>query len=378
MIVIQGAGIVGLTLANCLQQAGLPWLLVERATELTPAGAGIGLQPNAHWILAQLGLAAALRQHGCPVRGIHIGPWQRPRYLSFPDPGSSTEQAGFILGVHRGDLHTMLLAALPASNIRLGASVAQWRRETEGVELRLTDGERLRVTHLIAADGLHSAVREGLYGLDDLRASRQWCWRTVVAGQPLGEDAAEWFCGSHRLGVVPIGGGRTYLYRVSSDIDDGRELPHPDAEDFDRFGVQAGQLVARLPPDAAWLSHPLVDRPARWGFGPLILVGDAAHPVTPNLGQGAAIGMEDAWVLSRLLLANVADAKRLAALRDARVRAVRRESWRAGQVAHWQSTWARRIRDGVLARVPEAAFVRAQLRQSQHFAPGPSLHARCS
>jgi len=371
MIVIQGAGIVGLTLANGLQQVGLPWRLVERATVLSPLGAGIGLQPNAHWVLAQLGLASALRRCGCPIRGIHLGPWQRPRLLKFPEPGTSTDQNGFLLGVHRGDLQAMLLAGLPAARMRLGTTVLDWAIEGDGLEVRLADGEVQQATHLIAADGLHSAIRQRLYGLDDLRSSRQWCWRTVIDRQPLGQDAFEWFHGPHRLGAVPIGGDRTYLYRVSSGIDDGSGLPDPGGEDLSRFGVQAQQLAERLLPDTDWLSHPLVDRPVRWGSGPVILAGDAAHPVTPNLGQGAALGMEDAWVLSRLLIAGRASAQQLAGVRDLHVQAVRRDSWRAGQVAHWQSPWVRRIRDGLMAWVPEAAFVRAQMRLVEGFARHP-------
>lgn len=360
MILIQGAGIAGLTLAGLLEQRGIPYRVVEKATTISPLGAGLVIQPNARAILAELDLEEALREAGCGLSGMSVGPLRHPRKMPFPD-------SSFALGVHRGELHRMLLSRVPAERILLGTTVKSWRQREICIEVELSNGDALGVERLVAADGLHSAVRRGAGNVEDLRSSGQWCWRTVLPSRPLGTEGLEWVAEGCRLGAIPLGNEQTYLYWVQSNVRNGLFIPPPRRAGLSQWG-RAGQALAEaLPENLEWLSHPLCDRPVWWGEGAVIAIGDAAHPITPNLGQGAALGMEDAWVLARLLESGRATVARMRALRHKRVQSTRRLSWWVGQVAHWNSPLSDWGRSLAYRWLPQNAMFEAQARFVRDF-----------
>ncbi len=360
MVLIQGAGIAGLTLAGLLEQRGIPYRVVEKSTTISPAGAGLVIQPNARAILAALGLEEALEEAGCRLTAISVGPLRRPRNMPFPDPT-------FALGVHRGELHRMLLSKVPAERILLGTTLQRWRQQESFTEVELSNGAVFGVERLVAADGLHSAVRRRTQGIDNLRSSGQWCWRTVLPSRPLGTEGLEWMAKGYRLGAIPLGNEQTYLYWVQNDVHNGLYIPPPRRAQLSRWGGAGRALAEAMPENLEWLSHPLCDRPVWWGEGAVIAIGDAAHPITPNLGQGAALGMEDAWVLARLLESDQAKVARMQVLRHKRVQSTRRLSWWAGQVAHWNSPlldWARSL---AYRWLPQNAMFDAQTRFVRDF-----------
>jgi len=349
-VLIQGAGIAGLTLAGRLERRGVEYRVVEQARILEPVGAGLVIQPNARAILEALGLGEALAQAGCGLKTLSVGPAGHARSLTFPN-------RQFAIGLHRADLHRMLLSIVPEERLRLGCSLSGWQAREKSIEARLNTGDAWTATHLIGADGLHSAVRHRLKPLDTLRDSGQWCWRTVLPAQPLGPHGLEWVRGTTRLGAIPIGGHRTYLYWVETDADAGSA---PTVHDLNAWGPEGRALGDALPTDPHWLSHPLSDRPVRWGTGNRLLIGDAAHPVTPNLGQGAALGMEDAWVLAGLLMQGQGSAEALKRQRHRRVDNVRRLSWWAGRFAHGQGFPGTGLRDRLYRLMPPQWILRSQ------------------
>lgn len=139
-------------------------------------------------------------------------------------------------------------------------------------------------------------------------------------------------------------------------------LEPPDQGTFRHWDAEGSALAGALPREPTWLSHPLCDRPVRWGRGRVLLIGDAAHPVTPNLGQGAALGMEDACVLARLLERERGSADDLKRHRHRRVDHVRRLSWWAGRFAHWQGVPGAWVRDRLYRAVPPGAILKSQQR----------------
>ena len=270
--------------------------------------------------------------------------------------------------MHRAQLHAALLARVPADRLSLGLSVARWHQREHGVDIELSNGETGRASHLIGADGIHSTLREQLGSTHDLRVSHQWCWRTVLPGQPLGEEGLEVFDGRHRLGTFSIGPNQTYLYWVESGLTQAPDVSARDVRELDRFGALAAPLAEGWSSELNWLCHPLNDRPVYWGRGNVALIGDAAHPVTPNMGQGAALAMEDAWYLGRLLNHRREQAAPgLKRCRQARVQRVRRLSWLAGRIAHWRWQPARWVRDQTYTRLPAHHLLRSQTRFVNHF-----------
>lgn len=361
MILIQGAGIAGLTLAALLQQHGQPYRLIDHTSRLQPVGAGLGLQANAQAILAKLGLLSAVAHHGCWLDAMSFGPAQSPRRFALDHTGQT-------LGVHRANLHEALLSRVPANRLTLGVSVSGWHEGAHGIDLELSNGESLCVSELIGADGIHSSLRQQLGKHDDLRLSHQWCWRTVLPVQPLGKSGFEVFAGRHRLGAFPIGPEQTYVYWVESGLTSAPDVSARDLRQLARFGATAAPLADSGSSGLTWLCHPLIDRPVYWGQGNVALIGDAAHPVTPNMGQGAALAMEDAWILSRLLSSRQEPtAPGLQRRRHRRVQSVRRLSWLAGRMAHLHWQPARWLRDQSYARLPATHLLHSQNRFVNHF-----------
>jgi 2-polyprenyl-6-methoxyphenol hydroxylase-like FAD-dependent oxidoreductase len=360
MIVIQGAGITGLVLAGLLERRGLDYRLVERTMQMYAVGAGIVLQRNALEVLDRLH-EADFDAVSTPIEQMLIGSAEEPVLQAL-----SLDHASRARGVHRGDLQQFLLQQIDPARLCLGTSVESWKDRQTRLDVTLSSGECLRADVLVGADGIASGVRRSLSGAPRVRDSGQWCARTVVAGRPTGADAWEIHAGRHRLGVVPLAGERSYVFWVRSHHPD-ECIPQEDIEASVRsLGPLGGAVAALFTPRQSWLQHPLTDIPISWGRGRVVLVGDAAHALTPNLGQGAALGIEDAYVLAGLLGVDGPHASRpaeqLRRLRHARVSSVRRISYLMGKVAHLENPRLCRLRSRLLKATSPA---RSRRRLSQ-------------
>ena len=343
MIVIQGAGITGLTLAGLLETNGRNYRLVEQSPALRPVGAGLVLQRNALAVLATLP-EADIEAVSAPIDRMVIGNADRPDLHSM-----TLDHATRSRGIHRADLQQFLLAQIDESRLQLGTSVSDWKNDPDGLQVRLSSGETIRASHLIGADGIGSGIRAALAGPAVVRGSHQWCARTVIDGQPAGSNALEIHAGRHRLGMVPLARGRSYVFWVQSRHDDA-PIPAGEIEAaIGRMGQPGRSIVRHLSPRQSWLQHPLTDIPVLWGRERILLIGDAAHALTPNLGQGAALGIEDALVLTGLILTDAASpAREMAKARHARVRNVRSVSRLMGRIAHIETPMLRKLKDRLL------------------------------
>lgn len=350
MIVIQGAGINGLTLAGLLERRGLNYLVVEQSPQLRPVGAGLVLQRNALDVLATLtqGDFAAL---STPIEQMVIGSIEEPVLQAI-----ELDHATRARGVHRGDLQAFLLQQIDQQRLQLGSSVEAWKVCGDGLDVRLTSGEQLRAQILVGADGISSEIRTALTGSPHVRDSGQWCARTVIRGQPTGADAREIHAGRHRLGAIPLADGCTYVFWVCSRHADGSFSSEEIEEHVAAMGELGSTLSVLFTPAQQWLQHPLTDIPVYWGKERVVLVGDAAHALTPNLGQGAALGIEDAYVLAGLLDSVSVDTSLLLQQfrkqRHKRVRNIRSISYLMGKIAHLEGPVLRNMRNRLLKAAP--------------------------
>jgi 2-polyprenyl-6-methoxyphenol hydroxylase-like FAD-dependent oxidoreductase len=331
-VTIVGGGIAGLTAAIALRRAGHAITLMERAPRFEAVGAGIVLAPNATRILAALGVDLSA---GHAVTRFFIRD-SVGRVIQTVDMTRIMAETGPALTFDRPALHRALVRAIPSDvDLRLGTTWSQ----TEGLT--------------IGADGIRSAVREAAIGLRALRYSGATCWRGICRNPGIKDPIEDWG-GAARIGLVPLAGDRLYVFLV---LTAPAGMPREDRlgpirQHFEHFSEPVPAVLDALE-DVPLLHHDLeeLEQPV-WGRGSIILIGDAAHAMTPNQGQGASMAIEDAAVLPRVI--DTADPPaEIAKIRHARVAKVQRDSRRLGEVAHWQG-FAARVRDTLMPLVPES------------------------
>jgi 2-heptyl-3-hydroxy-4(1H)-quinolone synthase len=369
-VLIVGGGIGGLTLSGLLQGAGMEIDLVERAPQWRPVGAGITLGINATRILYAMGVGDRLVRSGSVLRRGAITD-AKGRVLS----GGNIEPLAARFGVpsiaiHRAALHEALLGAIDPSavHLRLGSTVESLKNGADGVRAVLTGGAAERYDLVIGADGIHSRVRELAFGQTEPRYAGYTCWRFVIDAnfEHDPSNAIEMWGRGQRLGIVPIGGGRIYAFAVMNAPRRSTELDGLDLEGFRRlfagFGGLAPAVFARLRSKEELIRNDLEElHLPRWQSGRILLIGDAAHAMTPNMGQGAAMAIEDALVLAGLLRSGAPidhALERHVAERRARVDRIQSQSFRIGKLAQSSSRVVGALRDLAVRLAPESVLTR--------------------
>jgi FAD-dependent urate hydroxylase len=300
-ILVVGAGLAGLALARALHRAGLDPEVIERAERLDGGGSGMFLPANGVRALGALGLEAEVAAHAAPIPRQRLLD-HRGRLLADIDLRALWGEVGDCLALPRAALHQVLRDGVPVS---LGRTVTSLEHLDGPVAVRLDDGGGGTYDLVVGADGLHSATRK-LAG--DPRppvavGQQSWRWLCEPDGAP---EVATWTVllgrGASFL-TVPVGGGQVYCYADTTDTTDtGDGGGDPVARLRERFGGFAAPvpgLLARLDDPAQVHAAPIRQVAAEgWGRGAVVLVGDAAHGMSPNMAQGASLAFEDALVLA--------------------------------------------------------------------------------
>ncbi|HEX2203289.1 MAG TPA: FAD-dependent monooxygenase [Longimicrobium sp.] len=355
-VVIVGGGIGGLSAAIALRRSGVEALVYERAPELREVGAGISLWPNATRVLRRWGVLDDVVRRGFVFRRgeIRTAKGALLQRMGLPD-----SDAPHVL-IHRADLHAALADALPPWAVTLGAELRGFDEAGGVVRAHFDDFGAVEGRALVGADGIRSAVRAQLLG-DGAPVYRGYAVWRGVAQVGDGIDALSESLGAGlRFGVVPIGGGRVAWWAAANEPEGGDDGDRK-AKLLRLFGAwhaPVPQLIDATPADEI-LRNDTCDRPPvrGWGRGLVTLLGDAAHPTTPNFGQGGCMAIEDAAVLAASLAATDDVA---AALRDFEARRYRRTTWitrqslRYGRLAQLASPVGVRVRDLLFRLTPQA------------------------
>jgi 2-polyprenyl-6-methoxyphenol hydroxylase-like FAD-dependent oxidoreductase len=358
-VIVIGSGIAGLSTAIACRAVGLDVALYERAPELREVGAGISLWANALRALDHIGAGDAVRRVSLHMTRFEMRV-RDGRTVAMSFPASVFEQrfrlAPFVCMTHRADLVAALAGCLPDGVCRYGHEFESLQEEYSGrqVGVGFRNGHFDKADLVVGADGIHSRVREVLFFPQPPRYAGYTCWRGVCP-RPAKVAAgymAEWWGRGRRFGITTIPGDRVYWFATLNAPPNGRE---PDeraflASAFAGWADPVPELIAATPPDRV-LRNDIIDRPPTkaWSRGRAVLVGDAAHPTTPNLGQGGCQAIEDAVVLARHLAANATDpvkaAEDFTRERSPRTTRVVNESWKFGRIGQCQNRLACWLRD---------------------------------
>ncbi|ARP82239.1 monooxygenase [Bordetella genomosp. 8] len=328
-ILIAGAGLGGLTAALALLRRGFNVRVLEQATELRELGAGIQLSANANRALFQLGLGDALGRVASTASGKRIRLWNSGQTWPLFDLGAeSIGRYGYpYLTLYRADLHAVLVDAVRALDpraIELNARVVSARQgvgadgsEDVGddggkVTVTLADGGTRRGDVLIGADGVHSRIRAGLFGTDDATFSGTLAWRGVIPAARLPAHLREPYAvnwvgpGAHVI-HYPLRRGELVnfvgiLERDDWQVESWTQKGSVDEclRDFAGWHEDVHTLIRALDQPYKWalmLREPL----PVWSQGRITLLGDACHPTLPMLASGAAMAIEDGYILARCL-----------------------------------------------------------------------------
>jgi 2-polyprenyl-6-methoxyphenol hydroxylase-like FAD-dependent oxidoreductase len=372
-VAVIGGGIGGLTTALALTRQGIGCTVYERAPELQEIGAGLGIWPAPLRVFDKLGIGDAVRELSGPWDHAGLRRWDGTYLVRYTADEFADHLGEPTIGVHRGELQALLLRSLPEGVVRVGSECIGLASWPAGVTISLADGQTIEAEAVIAADGRRSAVRDLVFGKRTLHDCKSVGWRGT-AFAPEGSDwhrfAGESWGPAGRFGILPISGGRVTWYAAARRYNAGGDL----AEVMDRFGSwhhPIPSLIAATGPDDLWRDSLDDLRPLlRWTQGRVALLGDAAHPMTPDLGQGACQAILDAWVVAEELASqtSVPDALRVYERRR------RRRAAMVSLVARGATTGARfegRLSVALRSRVAALGPPSVMLRQLAFIARGP-------
>jgi 2-polyprenyl-6-methoxyphenol hydroxylase-like FAD-dependent oxidoreductase len=361
---IIGGGIGGVAAAVALHRAGISATVYERAHELREVGAGMMLWPNATRVLKELGLLERVAALSGPNR----------HFLVRSSAGTILMNIGLghfdvpALCTRRADLLDALISALPAERVRLGHDFGYFERQKSSVGIHFLNGVSVEHDFLIGADGIRSRVRSQLLGIREPIYRGYTVWRglaRLTGAIPAGSNSETWGRGK-RFGILSTGGDRFTWYATANTGSDHADSSEGRRQELLRMFAgwhdPVENLIAATEEDAILKNGAYDLAPLkRWGQGRVMLLGDAAHPCTPNLGLGGCMALEDALVLAKSFYREATPElalRRYESLRRRRTRHVQQRSLLMGNIGQWENRLVAGGRQMVTSMLPAKIFER--------------------
>ncbi|WP_144263939.1 FAD-dependent monooxygenase [Filimonas lacunae] len=326
---IAGAGIAGLFMALCLQQQGVAFTLYEQSPDISYNEVGLGLSSNVFPILDKLGLLASTRLLGDDILHFRFADKQLEPVKEFALHAPA-------LSINRKQFHQLLYRHLDKSNLKLNTRFP----------LSHTVGSN---EIIIGADGIHSAIRGRMYSGIPIRSSGQVLWRGIAC-MPLPEEFKQSYFdiigGNMRFAIVHIRGNHYSWYAITEGSTDKVIVPSAAARQmlmklFSHYHPVVNMIIHAT--DNIYCNYlqdiKPSDRRVPWFQDNTVLMGDAIHPATPNLANGACLAIEDAFVLSRLMQQHIGGSfdsifSQYQQLREEKVNRIVQQSWYLGKLMH--------------------------------------------
>ena len=362
---IVGAGIGGLTLAIALQRKGFNVSVFEKAPSLKPLGAGLALAANAVNAFSEIGIADAVLNAGSILRKLMIKD-DSGRILAETNSEKVSKKYNTVnnFTIHRADLHEVLLSQL-STNVHLGKGCIDFIRTPNGVKLIFQDGTSHDTDYVIACDGVHSIFRKKLLPESQPRYAGYTCWRAVIDSVPSSVDmhitSETWGRGS-RFGIAPLNNGRLYWFACINAKENDPAMRSYRVKDllnhFRTFHSPVPEILQHTR-DEQLIWNDIIDiKPiTKFAFGRIVLMGDAAHATTPNMGQGACLAIEDAVILANTIAHTHSVERAFIAFEQKRIQrttTVVNDSWKLGRIAQWESPLLIKMRNMLLRMTPQS------------------------
>jgi len=364
--IIIGGGIGGVTAAIALQRAGIDVTVFERADVLLEVGSGLPLWPGALRGIKKLGLTSVLEALGPSIGAGNITTW-RGEVLADLSTAKRLQRLDTINAVvHRAELLALLLEALGEDKVQLATTCVGFTQDAGGVEVQFADGRAVHGDLLIGADGIHSVIRAQMFGPAIPKYMGYTAWRGVASIART--DLASWTWGKgYQFGIFPMSRNRVYWFAQRNT---------PEGEQ-DKAGGRKRELlelfhdwhdpipvVIEATDDAHILRNDIYQtKPLHhWSRGRVTLLGDAAHAMTPNLGQGACQAIEDAVVLGDCLKAEPNVAAALSVYEKRRITRTKRVTWLSalmGPAVQMRNPVVAGVRNALVKDLPVGLFVQS-------------------
>jgi 2-polyprenyl-6-methoxyphenol hydroxylase-like FAD-dependent oxidoreductase len=358
---IIGGGIAGLTTAIALQKVGIAAQVFDAAPRFEPVGAGLALAANAIKGFQRLNIADAVIAQGNCLDGFHIFDAQG-QLINRTDSRAMSARYGldnFV--IHRASLHKVLVDHLPAASLHPNKRAIGCQPNKQGVSVQFQDNTQETFDHLLVADGIHSAIRKQLLPQSVTRYAGYTCWRAIIDNPGLESIyASETWGKAGRVGWTPLKGNKIYWFACINAPENDPGMKAMRVEDLQQhFGHYHAPLptLFRCTKPEQLLWHDLYDLAPlpQFAFENVLLLGDAGHATTPNMGQGACQAVEDAVVFADELQKDFnfsLAAKRFEKRRMPRTHWITRQSRFLGEVAQSQNSVFMGIRNFGLRHLP--------------------------
>ena len=359
-VTIIGGGIAGLTTAIALQKIGINAHVYEASEQIRPVGAGLGIGPNALKAYKAIGLEDEVIQAGKAIPGFAIldEKGKTITHSRFDDEAKPSN-----LAIHRASLHAVLLSKLPPGNIHIGKKLKDLHQTSSEIHLTFEDGSVLETNYLIVADGIHSWARQKLLPNSKPRYAGYTCWRAVIDYQGAEIDGPTETWGKNgRFGIVPLPENKVYWFAcVNAGFSDDKFKNYgaPDLlEQFRNYHSPIPEILRQTKSENL-IQNDIIDiKPIdQYAFGRLVLIGDAAHATTPNMGQGACQAIEDAVTLGNCMR-DESDFelafRNFEKLRLKRTHWVTETSWQIGKIAQLENEMLIRLRNTGFRLMPDS------------------------
>lgn len=338
---IIGGGIGGLTCAIALEQKGLKVRVFEQADSIKPVGAGIILANNAMQVYNKLGLKELIEKLGNHISSLNITD-AKLNALSKADLSYFEEKYQVKnIAIHRGILQQLLIEQLNPGTLQLNHKLDKVIKENKQFILVFKSGEKIVSTTLLGADGLNSIVRRDLFEDNTIRNAKQICWRGIAnyrLPKIYQNELNEAWGKEDRFGFVQIAKNKVYWYALKTVKKDPEIFNVNKLEEYyQHYCSEILDIISSTKKDHIHTAKITDLKPINtWYKEEVCLIGDAAHAMTPNLGQGACQAIEDAYVLSECL--NKYELNRafqeFQKIRFPKVQQIVKGSWTLGKLAH--------------------------------------------